>query len=83
MIALDNGPIHISEATTKALDERKHWLTVEWLPKYAPELNDIEPVWKSLKETELAHRTFTDPEHLDRIIHSGVENWNRERSSHS
>ncbi len=23
---------------------RRHWLTVEWLPKYAPELNDIEPV---------------------------------------
>ena len=41
----DNGPIHVSKLTLKALEARKHWLTVEWLPKYAPELNDIEVVW--------------------------------------
>jgi hypothetical protein len=28
-----------------ALAERAHWLTVEWLPKYTPELNEIEVVW--------------------------------------
>lgn len=82
VLVLDNGPIHISRATRAALDERRHWLTVEWLPKYAPELNDIEPVWKTLKETELAHQTFTDPHDLDRAIHTGVHNWNHERSSH-
>ena len=38
---LDNGPIHTSKLTTKALAARP-WLTLEWLPKYAPELNDIE-----------------------------------------
>jgi len=36
------------------------WLTVEWLPKYAPELNDIEIVWRDLKAHHLAHQTFTD-----------------------
>src|SRR4051812_19551075 len=41
---LDNGPIHRSKLTTKALAERP-WLTLEWLPKYAPELNDIERCW--------------------------------------
>ena len=45
----DNGPIHVSKATRAALEARKHWLTVEWLPKYAPELNDIEVVWHDLK----------------------------------
>lgn len=83
VIVLDNGPVHTSKATASALDERKHWLTVEWLPKYAPELNDIEPVWKTLKETELAHRTFNDLDDLDTAIHSGVENWNTERSLNS
>jgi transposase len=39
---LDNGPIHTSKASRAALAARAHWLTVEWLPKYAPELNDIE-----------------------------------------
>ena len=26
-----------SKATSAALAERAHWLTIEWLPKYAPE----------------------------------------------
>ncbi len=38
----DNGPIHTSKLSMTALAARAHWLTVEWLPKYAPELNDIE-----------------------------------------
>ena len=38
VMVLDNGPIHVSKATTAALGARAHWLTVEWLPKYAPEL---------------------------------------------
>lgn len=42
VLVLDNGPIHTSKATRAALAARQHWLTVEWLPKYAPELNDIE-----------------------------------------
>jgi transposase len=37
------------QGTRAALAERAHWLTVEWLPKYAPELNDIEVVWGDLK----------------------------------
>src|SRR6188472_4044929 len=36
---LDNGPIHTSKPATRALAERP-WLTLEWLPKYAPEPND-------------------------------------------
>ena len=42
VLVLDNGPIHKSKATTKALEERSSWLTPFWLPAYAPELNDIE-----------------------------------------
>ncbi len=44
----DNGPIHTSKLSLAALAARAHWLTVEWLPKYAPELNDIELVWTCL-----------------------------------
>ena len=76
----DNGPIHVSTITLAALDTRKHWLTVEWLPKYAPELNDIEVVWHDLKAHHLAHQTFTDVEELDREIHTAVENLNGERN---
>ena len=76
----DNGPIHVSKLALAALEARKHWLTVEWLPKYAPELNDIEVVWHDLKAHNLAHYTFTDAADLDRAIHQAVQALNNERS---
>lgn len=75
----DNGPIHTSKRSLAALAARAHWLTVAWLPKYAPELNDIEVVWHHLKAYHLAHQTFTDPAALDQAIHAAVTDLNRER----
>jgi hypothetical protein len=75
----DNGPIHTSKFSQAALAARAHWLTVEWLPKYAPELNDIEPVWRDLKAHHLAHQTFADADALDTAIHNAVEALNSER----
>jgi transposase len=80
VLVLDNGPIHTSKLTTKALADRRPWLTVEWLPKYAPELNDIERVWRDLKRHHLAHRTFTDADQLERDIQLTVDERNRERT---
>jgi hypothetical protein len=82
VLVLDNGPIHTSKASRAALAERAHWLTVEWLPKYAPELNDIEAVWRDLKRHHLAHQTPSGPEDLDRAIHEAVMKLNTERNHH-
>jgi len=79
VIALDNGPIHTSKATHQALAHRQHWLTVEWLPKYAPELNEIERSWRDLKAHHLAHQTFANEAELDRAIHQAVTVMNYER----
>ncbi len=76
----DNGPIHVSKVTQAALAARAHWLTVEWLPKYTPELNDIEVVWHDLKAHNLAHQTFTGAAALDGAIHKAVDDLNRERT---
>ena len=78
VLVLDNGAIHTSRLTTKALSARP-WLTVEWLPRYAPELNDIELAWRDLKRHHLAHRTFADAEQLEAAIHQSVIDMNRER----
>ena len=80
VLVLDNGPIHTSKASIAALAARP-WLTVEWLPKYAPELNDIERSWRDLKGNFLAHQTFADADHLDRAIHKGIADMNQERQS--
>ena len=82
VLVLDNGPIHLSKASRAALAERAHWLTVEWLPKYAPELNDIEIVWGDLKARHLAHKTFTDLGKLDTAIHNAVAALNCQRNRH-
>ena len=78
VLVLDNGPIHTSKASRAALAERG-WLSVEWLAKYAPELNAIERDWRHLKAHFLANRTFTDVEALERSIHQAVSQINRER----
>lgn len=77
----DNGPIHTSKLAMAALATRAHWLTVEWLPKYAPELNDIETVWRDLKAHHLAHQTFDDIDALDDAIHQAVDALNAERAA--
>src|SRR5829696_1727536 len=78
---LDNGPIHTSKLTTKALAARP-WLTLEWLPKYAPELNDIERCWRDLKQHYLANRTFADLDALERTIPNAVAHFNYERQTY-
>ena len=77
----DNGPIHTSKLAMAALATRVHWLTVEWLPKYAPELNDIETVWRDLKAHHLAHQTFDDIDALNEAIHQAIDALNAERAA--
>ena len=81
VLVADNGPIHTSKLAMAALATRVHWLTVEWLPKYAPELNDIETVWRDLKAHHLAHQTFDDIDALNDAIHQAVDALNAERAA--
>jgi hypothetical protein len=37
------------------LDAQHHWLRVERLPAYAPQLNPVEYLWANLKGAELAN----------------------------
>ncbi len=80
VLVWDNGPVHTSRATRAALAERP-WITVEWLPRYAPELNDIERSWRDLKRHHLAHHTFQDAAHLTCAIHAAVKQLNEERQT--
>jgi hypothetical protein len=46
---------HWSYKMRAHLHEQRHWLTVERLPAYAPELNPVEYLWANLKGAELAN----------------------------
>jgi putative transposase len=37
------------------LRRQRHWLVVEPLPTYAPDLNPVEALWANLKGVELAN----------------------------
>ncbi len=78
VLVLDNGPVHTSKASRAALAERP-WITVEWPPRYAPELNAIERSWRDLKRHHLAHHTFKDAADLTTTIHAAVKQLNKER----
>ena len=82
VLGLNNGPIHTSTAVTAALAAWAHWLSIEWLPRYASELNDIEGAWRDLKRHQLAHQTFTTADDLNQGIHHAVAELNRERMCH-
>lgn len=51
VLVLDNGSAHTSKRSTAELERVKKFIRVFWLPTYTSEqLNDIEGVWKHLKE---------------------------------
>jgi hypothetical protein len=49
----DGLPAHRSRAMQAWLNTQRHWLVVERLPAYAPELNPTEGLWSWLKGTSL------------------------------
>jgi DDE superfamily endonuclease len=51
----DGLPAHRSRAMQAWLNTQRHWLVVERLLAYAPELNPTEGLWAWLKGTELAN----------------------------
>ncbi len=51
----DGLPSHHSGRMRAWVASQRHWLSVEPLPGYAPDLNPIEQVWGNLKSTELAN----------------------------
>jgi transposase len=51
----DGLPAHRSTVMGAWLRCQRHWLVVEPLPGYAPDLNPVEGLWSSLKGVELAN----------------------------
>jgi transposase len=55
LLIWDGLPSHRSRRMSDWVASQRHWLTVEPLPGYAPDLNPIENVWGNLKSQELAN----------------------------
>lgn len=67
----DNLNVH-RDARMRAFIDRHDWITSFHLPPYAPDLNPVEGIWSLLRRSSQANTAFTDPDHLVRLLRSGL-----------
>lgn len=78
LVICDNFIIHKSGETQTAL---LAWpeIQTQFIPKYAPWLNLIEPWWKQLRSLALKGRRFETVEELEAALWEGLAYWNAHR----
>jgi hypothetical protein len=69
----DGLPAHRSNKMQAFVASQRHWLVVERLPAYAPELNPVEGLWSSLKAVELANLTSPTLAEVITQAHRGIQ----------
>ena len=69
----DGLPAHRSRAMGAWLRRQRHWLVVERLPAYAPELNPVEGLWSNLKGVELANLAADTMQEITAAAEHGVQ----------
>lgn len=69
----DGLPSHRSRRMSDWIASQRHWLSVERLPGYAPDLNPIENVWGNLKSQELANLCSTTIDQIADIAEGGLD----------
>lgn len=55
VLVWDGLPAHRSRRMSEYLQSQRHWLKVERLPGYAPDLNPVEALWGNVKGREVAN----------------------------
>jgi len=73
ILVIDNAPVHRSKAFEAKIREwQEQDLYVYFLPKYSPELNKIEILWRFIKYTWLPFDAYKNiqnlKEHLNEIL---------------
>jgi transposase len=74
LLIWDGLPSHRSRRMSEWIASQRHWLSVERLPGYAPDVNPIEQAWGSLKSKELANLCSDT---IDEVADSAEEGLDR------
>lgn len=77
ILLLDNLPAHKSEEVKEFLKTQKHWLKIEFFPKYAPELNPPEYLWSSAKAKDWANLYVDSIDDVDNHIRKSARRMRR------
>ena len=72
VLVWDGLPAHKSEVMKEYLLQERHWLTVERLPGYAPDLNPVETLWGNIQGQELTNRCAEDLTEVEGAVRKGM-----------
>lgn len=69
VVNLDNAPVHTSEAVAAKIEEwEKRGLTLYFLPRYSPQLNLIEILWRKIKYEWIPAWAYDNMASLDEAL---------------
>jgi transposase len=77
LLVWDRLPAHVKRTTQDWIAAQRHWLAIEWLPSYAPELNPVEYVWSHLDATHLANFIPDGLPRLEAQVRRGIRQVRR------
>jgi transposase len=72
ILILDRWSVHRSAAMRRFMQRHCTRMEVEWLPRYAPELNPVEQVWNHAKYSDLPNVAPADLEELDSLVRCSI-----------
>ena len=75
VLILDNSPIHRSRETKKFLNRRRDFLKGFGLPKYSPNLNEVERINKGLKRDVCANVFYGNLKELEKAVRRYFRNY--------
>jgi len=74
VLVLDNASFHRSRDLRRALpDLRAHNVHLYYLPPYSPELNAIEPVFRTVKHLDLPERRYRSAAALEAAVDAAFD----------
>ena len=84
VVVLDNAGLHTSHVIRRARrDLAVAGVYLYFLPPYAPELNEIEPVFRQVKYQEIPQRSHTSRAALRAAVDTGFDGYRRRLKSKS
>jgi transposase len=79
VVALDNAPIHVSKAV---MERRESWekrgLTLYFIPRYSPQLNLIEILWRKMKYEWIPSLAYVSIDALACAVHRILDSFGSE-----
>jgi hypothetical protein len=78
VVVLDNAGLHTSHVVRRARQRlAASGVYLYFLPPYAPELNEIEPVFRQVKYQEMPQRSHTTRAGLRAAVETGFDTYGR------